>query len=457
MKKKVEAPAAPASAQPWLPVARLLLAVALGVSLFLLWGSLTGDSLPGCGVESGCNAVMRSRWAYFLGLPVSLPAILLYAATLAALSVQRRAASPGLRWRAWQFLCFAAAAVLAAAIWFVGLQLFIIHAICKFCMVAHGCGAAFGLLLLTRVPTGAPAAAGRQPASPPAPALSQAAAGRFALAGLAGVILLAMGQAVHQPKSFVVASMTEGGQIVTNLAATGPAPAAGQPALPATPPAASPAKPPAPPKPAPHRLMLLHGDAFTLDLNDLPLLGSPQAPHVIVHLFDYSCHYCRQLHPTLAGICRKLSNDLAIISLPMPMDSNCNPVIKRLMPDHTNACEYARIGLAVWRAQREKLPEFDDWVFAPPRPPTPAAVRAEAMRLVGTNAFERAFGDPWIQEQLELSIRLFATNRARYKKGNLPQLMIGTNHVSGVIRSNDLDRLLTNQFDFRPPDPPPAK
>ena len=446
MKHKVEVKTAPALPQAWLRVAQLLVAAAMGVSLFLLWGSLTGDRLPGCGVESGCDAVMRSRWAYVLGLPVSLPAVLLYATTLVVLSLQQRTTSPLFRRRAWQFLYFGAAAVLSAALWFIGLQLLVIHAICKFCMMAHGCGAVFGLLVLTHVPSKAPDPGNRKPLSRPAPPLTRAMAWRFAAAGLGATLLLAMGQAVYQPKSFVVQSMTEGGQIITNLAASGPAPGSGQTPSAGARATAPSAKSPVPePKPAPHRLLLLHGDAFTLDINDLPLLGSPQAPQVMVHLFDYSCHYCRQLHPTLTAACRKLSNDLAIICLPMPMDSNCNPVIRRRIPDHTNACEYAKIGLAVWRAQREKLPEFDDWVFAPPRPPTPAAVRAEAMRLVGSNAFERALSDPWIQQQLDLSIRLFSTNRARYKKGNLPQLMIGTNHISGVISSNDFERLVNDK------------
>ena len=59
---------------------RLLCGVAFCVSAYLLYGSLTGDRLAGCGPESGCDAVLRSRWAYIFGLPVSLPALMLYLA-----------------------------------------------------------------------------------------------------------------------------------------------------------------------------------------------------------------------------------------------------------------------------------------------------------------------------------------------------------------------------------------
>jgi hypothetical protein len=95
---------------------------------------------------------------------------------------------------------------------------------------------------------------------------------------------------------------------------------------------------------------------------------------------------------------------------------------------------------------------FDDWIFASNRPPTPEAVRTEAMRLVGSNSFMKALGDPWIKQHLDLNIRIYETNYVRYRKSVLPELMIGTNIVSGVVRNPaDLYRVLTNQFKLQLP------
>ena len=118
-----------------------------------------------------------------------------------------------------------------------------------------------------------------------------------------------------------------------------------------------------------------------------------------------------------------------------------------------NACAYADCGLAVWRANPAKLPVFDDWFFAPPLPPTPQQAEAEAMRLVGTNEYKQALSDPWIQDTVQFSIRLYATNYYRYHKGVLPELLIGTNLVSGQVPSVDeLGKLLATQFNLSLPE-----
>jgi len=149
---------------------------------------------------------------------------------------------------------------------------------------------------------------------------------------------------------------------------------------------------------------------------------------------------------------RSLSNQLAIVSLLVPLDTNCNRLLKRPIAEHTNACAYALAGLAVWRADPGQMQAFDDWIFASNRPPTPAAVRTEAMRLVGSNSFMKALGDPWIKQHLDLNIRIYETNYVRYRKSVLPELMIGTNIISGVVRGPaDLYRVLTNQFKLELP------
>ena len=202
------------------------------------------------------------------------------------------------------------------------------------------------------------------------------------------------------------------------------------------------------------RKLQLDGENLQLDLSNVPVHGSPDAPCIIVHLFDYSCSHCRALHPILMEACRNLSNQVAVASLPVPMATNCNPLLKRVIPAHINACAYAYCGLAVWHANPAKLQDFDDWIFAPKLPPTPEAVRAEAMRLVGTNELERAIGDPWVKQQIDFDIGLYKANYLRYRKDVLPELIIGTNLVTGTIANvNDLYKLLAVQFDLKLPSP----
>src|SRR5687767_5865197 len=130
-KRKAESPVQPRTG--WLVVVRLLSVIGLALSAYLLWGSLAHGSLPGCGAESGCDAVLRSRWATWFGFPVSGFALLLYVALLGGLW-KLQYSSEAIRHRVWPALMAGAAALAAAAVWFIGLQLFAIRAICPFCM-----------------------------------------------------------------------------------------------------------------------------------------------------------------------------------------------------------------------------------------------------------------------------------------------------------------------------------
>ncbi len=195
-----------------------------------------------------------------------------------------------------------------------------------------------------------------------------------------------------------------------------------------------------------------HNGAFSVDLNEVPLLGSAEAPYIMVQLYDYSCRMCRMLHPALSTVVNDLSNQIAVVCLPVPFATNCNPVIKRYMPEHIDACAYAQIGLAIWRTNRAKMREYDDWFFHGSTNPTVPAAKIEAIRLIGENAFTNAMKDPWIKQQIELGVRIFETNWTLYKKSSIPQLLIGTNIVTGYFRStNDLYRVITPQFPLKLP------
>ena len=115
-----------------LVAARGFLLLALAGAGYLATLSLTGSGIGGCGPGSGCHHVLSTRWAYWLGVPVSLPAFGLYLALLAAtLAVT----NPRLRQRErlwWQFIAGASLAVVGAGLWFVLLQYAVIGSWCKF-------------------------------------------------------------------------------------------------------------------------------------------------------------------------------------------------------------------------------------------------------------------------------------------------------------------------------------
>src|SRR5450432_2760436 len=119
----------------WL--ARICLVVALCGAGYLGSVALKGGPVTGCGPGSGCDRVLSSHWAYWLGVPVSLPAIAVYLSLLAVTVTVNRQRSPGLQQASLHLIITLSLLVLVSALWFLLVQRLAIHAWCKFCLATH--------------------------------------------------------------------------------------------------------------------------------------------------------------------------------------------------------------------------------------------------------------------------------------------------------------------------------
>src|SRR2546423_6754489 len=102
----------------WLLAIRSLMAAAIGLAVYLLWVSLSGGAVAGCGPESNCDKVLHSQWSRWLGLPVSALALLIYLGIFAGTFWLRRTVAPDQQRAAWRGLVPSAVAVIGAALWF---------------------------------------------------------------------------------------------------------------------------------------------------------------------------------------------------------------------------------------------------------------------------------------------------------------------------------------------------
>ncbi|HVR36112.1 MAG TPA: vitamin K epoxide reductase family protein [Methylomirabilota bacterium] len=413
---------------PVLNAARLLLGIALLTALYLGWVSLSSGAVAGCGPESDCNRVLQSRWAYWLGIPVSLPAALAYLALLVSTFFprpdQRGNSSPG--WIALR--TGLAASVIGAALWFTGIQWLVLDAFCFYCLIAHTAGVVASLLLIRETLRSRLA----RPGDPPLRGSARRFATRaFAVAaGVAGVGVLATGQFFVVKPAFSVSQSANVQQ--------DPAASDFDVEIPAAP-----------------RELSLHNGSFRLPVAELPLLGSPAAPHLLVSLFDYTCHHCRDLHPILRQAYEAYDGQLAIINLPMPIDSECNHLMQRTSSAHVNACRYAKLSLAVWRARPELWADFDDWLFqSNPPPPVEQATR-HAAGLVGEEALNAALNDPWVEQQIQTDIQLYEANSRSSGGSQMPQLIAGNAISRGPLpHLRSLFQLLETNLGLTPPPVP---
>jgi len=403
--------ACPGAAVRW--TMRCLALVALGISGFLLTVSLRGGAVPGCSADSAfdCTSVLASRWAYLFNVPVSAPAVVAYALVLGALAnigPRRTARQQRIAWCVLFTLVVAAA---GAAIWFTSLLLFIEDDICIYCLAAHGCGVALGgLVFWSAISQRAQRLADR----------SGPTAAVCVVVGLAGVAALVAGQLLYSsPRSSTPIQLGGLANIDTG--------------------------------PGPQRQISILGDSVRLRPHDFPIVGSADAKHIMVYLFDYTCPHCRGHHDNLQLALERYGDQLALITLPMPLDADCNATVLRTKPRYKGACAMAKIALALWRTRPEAYAQFDQWMFAVEKARPLDEVRAYAVELLGTDVLDAALAEPWIQEQINKDVSLYGIVSEFADHRAVPQLVFGSTIISGQpSEPKELFELLEQELDIVP-------
>ena len=136
---------------------RIFSGVALCLSCYLAWTALTAQPVYGCGGGStvfDCGHVMTSHWAKVAGVPVSIPAFALYSIMLSALLFCRHGTVERIRQVSWTCITACGIAAGLAALWFVGLQVFVLEHLCPWCLAAHSCGILIAAMLIWKRPLG---------------------------------------------------------------------------------------------------------------------------------------------------------------------------------------------------------------------------------------------------------------------------------------------------------------
>lgn len=193
---------------------------------------------------------------------------------------------------------------------------------------------------------------------------------------------------------------------------------------------------------APHRtnVLSIYQGKIEFNLREVPLIGSPDADRFIVSLFDYTCHDCQVMHGRLVKAREHFTNSFSIITMPLPLDQRCFPRITRQQPAHREACDYAKLGLALRRLSLENFQKYEEWYFGHAETPALEVCREEARKIAGKEALEKALGDPWIDEMIRKSISIYEENGKATKSYRLPQVIIGETVNTGPVR--DLQELV---------------
>lgn len=116
----------------WYPFTALGIAgVGFIDATFLTIQHYTTFTLP-CSIANGCELVTTSPYSFILGIPVALLGALYYVSVLLAVYGSLEFSKP--QWLKWIAIATTTGFLFSA--WFVYLQLFVIHAICEYCMLS---------------------------------------------------------------------------------------------------------------------------------------------------------------------------------------------------------------------------------------------------------------------------------------------------------------------------------
>jgi len=373
-------------------------AIVAGYSAFASFG---GPMIVGCG-GAHCLEILRTRWAYWLGIPVSILALAVYAVVIVATFCLKNSRSPGRIEKSWKVLLTCAAITLGAAAWFVLLQAFVINRICTICLLSHSLGViTSGLILLPQ----------RAAAS-----LNQINKRMPVMLGLSALVPLILGQILFQAPTHQMRKVVAGA-IVTGSTS--------------------------------RKTLQIFGGQFSLDLGNVPIKGSQDAPHVMVCLLDYTCGGCRILHGQLNDAAQVFSNQLAVVWLLAPLDSACNPAIHGVYAEHSNACDYARLALAVWGKDREGFAYFQDWLMSSSTAPSLDDAKRYAAKWLGHSDSASFASNSVVEQHLAQGLNVYGAVRAQLDKDAMPLLIIGDRVIMGAFRNSaELSTVLMKELNL---------
>ena len=418
----------------WIQLTRVLLFSASIITIYLALLALTqGGDVPGCGPDSGCDKVLKSQWAYLLGVPVSIPGLCLYLVfLLKTFSIKNHnlLTNNKKNIRSLNALTLCAFAVIGAGIWFINIQALVIKAFCPFCCTAHALAMTAAVIFLAR-----------------AGIIAESLKVNINITGgilaMTALIALIAGTQYIFPKQKPAAKIVELTNSKTNSVTqnnqkkiTSQSDQNNN--------AAVKENDKETPFPIPKTKL-------SLITSKLPIIGNRKAKNRIAVLFDYTCHHCRTLHSYIRQTIPKYENKLSCIMVPMPLDNKCNPLIKTTQKDHINACNYAKICLAVHQISPEKYDEFDNWLFSNHNSAKPlSTVRNYAERILGKNILDKTINSQSVLDQIATNIEIYNLNSTNGGTTIMPQTIVKNRVVFGPPPSAQaLENILIQILDLK--------
>lgn len=323
----------------------------------------------GTGAESGCETVARSPYSEVRGVPVAAIG-LAFALSLSLLAALGLLGGPETRATAAGMALVTLFLALAAAVVLLGVQIFLIKAFCKLCVLTYAVNALALMLLLPARRRGATLGTGMRY---PEGRVAMAGWGLGSLAAVAAVLAFDMALAAragaHGPASPL-------GRSAASYASPAPAGSEAQRYQEEARVAQEQTRRLQEILDDPKKLEEYfaekasreyeQGPVQNFNLKGAPFKGPGSAPIRVVEFSDFLCPYCRSIAGAFSSYLPQSANRVVLYFKNYPLEQSCNPNVTRTV--HPGACNLA-LG-AVCAQDQGKFWAYHDRVFeAPPSNP----------------------------------------------------------------------------------------
>lgn len=200
------------------------------------------------------------------------------------------------------------------------------------------------------------------------------------------------------------------------------------------------AEPPAA-EPQRERIVKVLGGKLTLNTYEHPMIGSPEAPHIVVEMVSYDCQHCRKLNSFVHKALERYGDQVAVVIMPIPLEKGCNKFVTGDTGSHVGACPTARRACGVARLNPRAFVRFHNFLMSGgDKPPTTEQIVPKANGLVDRDRLRDLIGSPEVKKQIESYVELFGQLHAKSrnpKTFGLPVQILGDKVLSGGVDKAD--------------------
>jgi hypothetical protein len=184
------------------------------------------------------------------------------------------------------------------------------------------------------------------------------------------------------------------------------------------------------------------GGKLTLDVYKHPLIGSPDAPHVMIEMVSYDCPHCRKMHGIIKKGLARYGDQLAVIIMPIPFEKGCNKLIVSDTGSKPGACVTARLAIGIGEVRPSQFAKFHDWLMSGDKDKPPGVDKSlpKAYEMAGRDRLRAYIRGEEVNKQIAQYVDLYSKLRSApgtLSDFGLPVQILGDKVMSGEAEKEE--------------------